>query len=53
MKKIQMTLKKLQLNRVEALDSYVNLRMVLPTILMAYTGRLHPKGVPAFYGTIS
>ena len=51
MKKIQMTLKKLQLNRVAALDSYVNPRMVLPT--MAYKGRLRPKGVPACYGTIS
>ena len=51
MKKIQMTLKKLQLNRVAALDSYVNPRMVLTT--MAYTGGLRPKGVPPFYGTIS
>lgn len=46
-----MTLIELQLNSGAALDSYVNPRMVLPT--MAYTGRLCPKGVPAFYGTIS
>ena len=46
-----MTLIELQLNRVAALDSYVNPRMVLPR--MAYTGRLHPKGVPAFHDTIS
>ena len=46
-----MTLIELQLNRVAALDSYVNPRVVLPT--MAYTGGLHPKGVPVFYGIIS